>query len=507
MLCMVFFIASCQKKEEKTKKMLKLNFLSGDVLSLDPHNLILNGRGIALGKWLFEGLTRIQPNGEVALAGAEKVDISPCQTRYLFTLRPNYYSDGTPILAHDYEIAWKKALSPDSKCGRTHLFYPIKNAEKAKKGEISLEHVGIQALDDKTLLVELNRPTPYFLNLLSFPLFVPFKEKEGEVFGSGPYMVAQWQKDACLTLKLNPFFWDHDHMHIKNVKISMIKDEMTAFYLYEKGEIDWIGDPFSPLPSDTLASEIAKGSLSKQPIIRPLWIYLNTEVFPLSSPLIRHALSSVINRRLIAEHIFIGTDALFTPLPKCFSSEASDPNDDDLAKGQKLFQEGLKELGLTKETFPPITLSCCHLNKHKKLGEYLREKWRTAFGIKVHLKIQEWNTFYSDLQRGNYQIGGCLTSSEYEDPLALLERLAYANNFSQWNHLHYRTLINQIKEEGNLELRSQFIQQAETILKEEMPMIWMTNQSLHYSHCPDLKGVCFDHTGVPDLRWAYFEEK
>ena len=100
--------------------------------SLEPHDLALDTTGASLGKWLFEGLTRLNLNGEYALAGAEKLDISPCQTRYIFTLRSNYYSDGTLVTAHDYERCWKKAIAPDSK-GRGHHFSQFRLPKQRNK--------------------------------------------------------------------------------------------------------------------------------------------------------------------------------------------------------------------------------------------------------------------------------------------------------------------------------------------------------------------------------------
>ncbi len=122
-------------------------------------------------KALFEGLTRINPEGVSELAGAEHVEISPCQTIYTFTLRPMLWSNGEKVTAFHFEESWKRALSPKSDCLRSDLFYPIKNAKKVKKGELPLSELGIHALDSQTFVVELEHPTPYFLNLISTLFF------------------------------------------------------------------------------------------------------------------------------------------------------------------------------------------------------------------------------------------------------------------------------------------------------------------------------------------------
>ena len=248
-----------QKSEITDSKALRLNFIAGDLPSLDPQALSRDMRGIGLGKWLFEGLTRLDPNGKYELAGAEDVEISPCRMKYTFKLRPNFYSNGDRVTAADYERSWKEALAPDSTCVKSYLFYFIKNAEKAKQGKVSVDEIGVKAIDDHTLFIELEHPTSCLFNLLSLCLFSPFKMDKENVLFNGPYKVVERSKDSHLKLGKNPFFWDHSHIAIDEVHISMIQDGMTALALYQKGELDWIGDPFSYLSSDVVSAEVAKG--------------------------------------------------------------------------------------------------------------------------------------------------------------------------------------------------------------------------------------------------------
>lgn len=494
-----------QGVKENQKQVLKLNFVLGDVSSLNPHDLATGARGLALGKWLFEGLTRLNLHGEYELAGAQEVNISPCQTRYVFTLRSNHYSNGTPVVAQDYERSWKAAITSGT-CAKAHLFYCIKNAEKAKKGQISMDSIGVKALDSKTLIVDLEHPTSYFLSLVSNPLFAPFDVKDNLIAFSGPYQLAEWKKNDTLTLEVNPFFWDQRQIHIKKIKIFTVKDSTTAFSLYQKGTIDWIGDPFSWLPPEILSSEISEGRLFKSSnIIYPFWVHLNTEYFPLSSALIRRALSCVIDRNQVAKHISIGDDPLFNPLPTGEPVADLTNEGSEIAKGKILFEKGLKELHLTKEKFPTLRISSCSLSGHKKIAEYLQQRWASIFDIQVELDIQEWGTFLGNLKNGDYQIGGYFVSADYDDLLACFELLSSGTNLSMWKDAQYRATINQIRKESTPSLRAALFKKAEEILRKEMPIIWITNRSHYHSYPSNLKGLCFDQRGTPDLRWAYFE--
>ena len=479
--------------ETPSKNLLRLNLLTGDIPSLHPHTLPQK-RSQCLGRCLFEGLTRLSPSGKYELAGAIDFTRSDCQTRYVFTLRPMTYSDGTQVTAHDYEAKWKQALHPQSPCARAHLFYLIKNAEKAKKGLIGLDAIGVKALDDSHLQVELNHPAPYFFELLALPLFAPFKQEGNDLLGSGPYVISSRQRNNFLILEANPLFWDAHRIEIKQIILSMIPNAMTALDLYKKGMLDWIGDPFSPLPEEVLSQE---DNWEKNDVLQPFWIHLNTKHFPLSSSLIRRALNLAIERHLVTQHIYTGCKPMKTALPNqfsCLSASSSAP-----ANANQLFDEGLKQLGFTRKTFPTLTLGCCSVARHKRLAEYLKERWEQVFGITIHIQVQEWNTFYRNLNEGEYEIGGCFKHSEYTDPLALLSWLGSSNNFPQWSHPQYNDLIEQIKHETNKSKRQAFIREAELILEKEMPVIGVFSLCQFYKHNPALNHVVFASSGMPQL--------
>ena len=110
---------------------------------------------------LFEGLVKRYPDGSIKLAQAESYKVSDDQLTYTFTLRDTVWSNNTPVTAYDFEQTWKDVLKPDFPSVNAQLFSPIKNAEAAKKGLVSLDKVGIHASDAKTLIITLEKPTSY----------------------------------------------------------------------------------------------------------------------------------------------------------------------------------------------------------------------------------------------------------------------------------------------------------------------------------------------------------
>ncbi|MFZ0565169.1 MAG: peptide ABC transporter substrate-binding protein [Chlamydiales bacterium] len=495
--------SSSHKHNTKT---LRLNFGGGDVPSLHPHHLQSDVWGRALSKLLFEGLTRINQKGDPELTGANSVAISSDGTHYTFLLREQKWSDGSNVTASHYEHAWKAALSPTSDSAWSHLLYVIKGAKEAKLNQCPLEEVNVRALDEKTLEVQLEYPAPYFLELLSHPIFMPVKDLKDPICFNGPFVIDSWEKEYCLHLKANSNFWNREAITLEAIDISMLKDPSTAFTLYEKGDIDWIGAPISTLTHEDSEYLMKKQKLHLHEVNRPFWIFFNTEKSPFTSASIRQAFSLAFDRSLV-ESIFIGGKPLHTPLPKSLSlSRISFDFNEHLAK--QSFQKGLEELQLNKASFPPIILSHFNAASHKRLMELLKESWENTLGIKVQLVGLDWHSFLDSLKKGNFQIGGCIVSSLVNDPIELLERFEgnAIYNFSNWDCPSYTEKIMQARESLKSDSRRQFLREAEEILAEEVPFLSITDNPHAYSARKNLKGFIFDNAGSIDMAYSYFED-
>lgn len=507
---------SCQHKKNKIEDKVKtqtlfLNLQLGDLPSLHPFQLQGPMRGYSVGKFLYEGLMRLNQNQELELAEAETVAISPCKTQYTFKLRSNSWSDGTEVSAYDYEKAWKWALNPASDCPRADLLYVIKNGEEAKKGTIPLDQVGVHAIDKHTLFVELQFPAPYFLGLLSQPIFSPIHPKEIDsepIIFNGPFVIDIWKKSDCLLLKPNPHFWDSSRVRLKAIHISVVQDSNTALQLFEKKQLDWIGDPITIIPNEALSVLQQKYNLQQRNTIRPFWIYLNTGYSLLQSPSIRKALSLSIDQEQIAKHIFITADPLNQALHPSMSSVSSFPKKDS-QNCNKLFKEGLEELGLSSSNIPELTISYFEMVPLKQLAEYLKEIWENTFGLSIKLEGGEWNTFYSRLQRGAFHIGGCYLTPYFDDPIEPLSRIAPNSpaNHSHWNHAGYQEKLNSARNAHSEAARKKALGEAEIILFHETPIIPVVNRRATFVHHPYLKGYVMNYSGCVDFSFAYFDKK
>ncbi len=130
------------------------------------------------------------------------------------------------------------------------MLYPIKNAQQIREGSCSTDELGAKALDKTTLVVQLKAPTPYFFELVAFPTYYPINhtvdlEHKGQLVSNGPFQLKYWTPKVALRMEKSPTYWDNKAVRLNTIVFSVITDSNTESCLYEKGELDWLGQPTS----------------------------------------------------------------------------------------------------------------------------------------------------------------------------------------------------------------------------------------------------------------------
>ncbi len=183
---------------------------------------------------LFEGLARNDPVTAAAIPGlAERWEISPDGRAYTFHLRDKLsWAPGHRITADDVVYSWRRVLDPRTASEYAGQLFYVNNAEDYNSGKIAdPDLVGVHALDDRTVRVELNSPTAFFLDLCAFQTLsvVPryFIEKYGENWmreptmpTSGPYLLQSWRLNDKIRLRKNPWYWDAVNTEVGHPRFS-----------------------------------------------------------------------------------------------------------------------------------------------------------------------------------------------------------------------------------------------------------------------------------------------
>ncbi|MGN7470956.1 peptide ABC transporter substrate-binding protein [Brevibacillus sp. SAFN-007a] len=464
----------------------------------------------------FDGLTRIGKDGKPHESVAEKIDISEDGLTYTFHLRDSKWSNGDPVTAKDFEYAWKRALDP--KFGSTYAYqlYYLKNAEEYNTGKAKAEEVGVKATDDKTLVVTLKNPTPFFLELTAFYTYFPVNQKvvesaanwAGEAkthVGNGPFKIETWEHKSKLVLAKNENYWDKDAVKLDKIDFSMIEDENTELSMFENGELDWAGAPTSALPTDAIPALKESGKMQTRAIAGTYLYKFNTEQPPFNNAKIRKAFAYAIDRKTIIDNVTQANQEPAMGLVPPTMAVAAGPyfKDGDVETAKRLLEEGMKEEGITK--LPPLTLSYNTSEGHKKIAEAIQDQWKKALGVEVKLENKEWKVFLDDLHQGKFQIARSSWTGDYNDPYTFLDLFKLkkgSNNDTNWENPKYQELLNQSALEKDPEKRKQILAKAEALLMDEMPAAPIYFYTHSYVKSDKVQGVVLDGLGFVDWKWA-----
>lgn len=468
----------------------------------------------------FDGLTRLDKDAKPIKSVASDVKVSDDQKTYTFTIRESKWSNGDPVTAQDFEYAWKRALDPKTASNYAYQLYYIKNGEKANKGEVGLDQVGVKALDDKTLQVELENPTPFFLELTAFYTYYPVDKKIVEAnpkwaaeasthVGNGPFKMETWDHKNKIVLTKNENYWDKDTVKLDRLELAMIEDENTELSMFENGELDWAGAPLSSLPLDAVQSLKDSGKFKSYMTVSTFFFKMNTEKKPFDNEKIRKAFSYAINRKEITDAVLQqGQIPATSFVPPTMALNADGYfKDNDVETAKKLLAEGMKEEGISK--LPPITFSYNNKGENAKIAEAVQDQWRKALGVEVKLEAKEWKVYIEDLHQGNYQIGRMSWLGDFNDPVNFLEIFKDkngGNNDTRWEDAKYKDLLNQSAKETDQTKRKELMRQAEQILMDQMPMTPIYFRTESYVQNDKVKDVALDPLGNIDFKWASIEQ-
>lgn len=519
-LTLTALLTSCQTKKRTyhpSKQELRLN-LHSEPPTLDPRKAV-DTVSVNVVKLCFEGLTRMSKGTQVELALAQAVDISPDQRVYTFTLRDALWSDGHEVTAYDFEKSWKKMLDPTFPCPFGIELYRIKNGRRAKENLCALDEVGIQAIDAKTLRVELEHPVPYFLSALATHLFYPTPShvveqsenwiKENYV-SNGPFRLTEWKHYESISVVKNENYWDKEAVKLEKIHLLMVEDLSTELAMYENHEIDWAGFPFTTISEDALPTLSREGKIERVELAGTYYYLFNTQRFPLNNVHIRRALALAINRQNIVDHVTLAgqTPAMALVPPLLWDHRESYFKDDDSEEAKRLFALGLEELKISREDLPPFTISYNTYSGHHKIAQTIQQCWKQTFGIPVKLENKEWKVFLDELNSRDFFIARMGSLASIKDPTAFLDHYRYpedSNNFPRWTNAQFSDLLDRADLALDNEERMLLLERAQEILIEEMPLIPLYFYTGSFLKRPYVKGVQFSEIHDVDFKCAYVE--
>jgi oligopeptide transport system substrate-binding protein len=471
-------------------------FINGaECQSLDPAVITGQHEG-RIASTLFEGLAARTAEGEVEPGTASSWDVSPDGLTYTFHIRPEAkWSNGDPVTAQDYAGSWHRILEPATAAPYAYILDFIKNAEPYRNGKLTdFSQVGIKVLDDRTLQVTLNAPTPFFPELTSFTTYLPVHLPTVEKFGdrwimpenivvNGPYRLKAWKINNRIELEKNPRYWRAGTVAFNRVDALAVSKANTALNLYLTGQADLILD--KGLVPATLI-----GELKKQPdfhtfsFLANYFYRFNVTRPPFNDVRVRKAFSAAINRQEIVERITRAGEApatTFVPpgLPGYPSLEGVGFDPDQAKKW-------LAEAGYPDgKGFPRIALLYNKTDLNEQVATEIQDMWDRTLGVKVELRNQEWATYLTSLDELDYDVARSSWVGDYRDANTFLDCFITGggNNRTGWSDPKYDALIKAAGLEPNPATRLTLLSQAEQILVQQQcpiaPIYFLTGIMLY----------------------------
>jgi oligopeptide transport system substrate-binding protein len=456
----------------------------------------------------FEGLVKYAPDGSVVPALAEKWEISPDGLTYTFHLRADAkWSDGKPVTAGDFVYAWKRVLTASAGAKNAPVLYAIAGAEEFYNDPKS-DKLAISAPDDATLTFTLKAPLSYMMQLLPFQVFDPVRADVVEAnpegwtrdpktfIGTGPFRVTEFNFGKSTVLEKNPNYYNAANVSLDKLTFRLVPDPATALAAYEAGDVDGIeAVPGPELPR--LASEEGKGFMVV-PALGHTYAFFNPAKAPLDNVKVRKALAEAIDRENLIDFVMQSADLPATGLvPPGMNVAGEDfrdgTSDFGLATTAKIedAQKLLAEAGFPDgKGFPETVFVTYSSPPIEKVLEAIQQMWKQNLNIDVKIQSSEWQVYYPEVQKTQYQIAQMGWGADYPHPMTFLENFTSAspNNLAKWSNPDYDALIEAAKVNQDPKASLDEMRKAEAILMEDMVILPMYYRSNYMMMKPSVEG-------------------
>ena len=444
---------------------------------------------------LIEGLIAYHPTDDTAIEPgmAERFETNNAGNVYTFHLRDAQWTNGDPVTAHDFDYSYRRILNPALAGEYVNMLFVIKNAKdyyESQGGENPLpwEEVGVKALNDNTLEITLVAPMSYFPSMLKhyswFPVNPRVIEAHGGMtarngqwyqpenhVGNGPFRLKNWTTNRILEVEKNPTYWDAKTVQLNSIRYFPIESQDSENRLFNAGGVHKTNE--IPL------HKIERYKAENPEVIR-IDPYLGTYFYrvnvsrndELADKRVRRALTLSIDRKSLVENVIRGGQIpahYFVPQGiKGYSSQDYFKYDPEEAR--RLLAEAGYPNG---EGFPHFEIQYNTSEQHKTIAETIQQMWKETLGINIGIYNQEWKVYLDAQSNLDYDISRAGWIGDYVDPYTFLEMFTTGNgnNDTGWSNPAYDKLIYGAPLAGDTERRYTMLNDAETILMDELPII------------------------------------
>ncbi len=490
-LAIVLAVAGCRRAMDRAE----LVFINGaEPELLDPVYSTAQATGRVIYA-LLEGLTAFDSHGKPQPGVAERWDISPDGLRYTFHLRHDAkWSNGDPVTAHDFAYSWRRTLLPESAAEYSYQLHYIRGARPFNEGKTKdFATVGVRVPDDFTLEVDLENPTPFFLDLCAFATLVPvhratvekhadWSSNPAHYVGNGPFVLKEWRLFDRVRLVKSPTYWNADAVKMNSIDVLPVGRPMAAFNLYSTGVADLMMDK-NITPTPLIDALKQRPDFHAAPFLGNYFIRFNCkadrkvsgQLNPFADARVRRAFSLAIDRKLIAEKITRAGEvpawSFVPPGAGQHNYQPPEPADASWKEGRpnaELARKLLADAGFPGGKGFPIFYYLYRADNDvdQDIAVELQAMFQEVLGVGMQLARQEWTVYLNSQSKLDYDLCRSSWVGDYNDPNTFMDMFVTGggNNRTGWSSKTYDDAIAAAAREPDVAKRDEIFRGAERIL-------------------------------------------
>ena len=444
---------------------------------------------------MYENLVTLDDDDNTVPGAAESWDYDEDTLTYTFHLRKDgVWTNGDPVTAKDFEFAWSQALNPDVASDYAYFLYFIKNAEKYFNGEVTWDEVGVKVVDDYTLEVTMEQPTPYALFLFSFGTLAPINQRFYEAVGAdlysteaqyfctnGPFALTEWSHNDKIVMQKNDAWHGAADVEVEEIDWKIITDANAALSSFLAGDLDMVGLGTGELIKQATA---AGATIQSYTDGTAFYIYFNNNDQYLSNVNLRRALFNAIDEQKEIDTVWQNDNEPMTSFTApgvsatdgtSFAGKVGElyaPSRDQ-EKAKEYLATALSELGCTvDELSAHLSIDCGDSATSIAEASFYQEQWRQVLGIEVTVNSMITKQGSQNRKTGNYVMSITGWGPDYNDPNTFLDLWVTdgGNNQTGFSNERYDELIDLAAKETDLEKRESYFIECEQIIADQFPI-------------------------------------
>jgi len=437
---------------------------------------------------LYEGLTAEGRNGQIVPGAAESWTVDGTGTVYTFLLRPKAkWSDGDPTVATEFVQGLRRAVDPQTASGSSALLAVIKGASDIIAGRKKVTDLGVTAIGESSVRIELEHPAPFVLEILSQPIAAPEHihanpeiptpgSAEQTKVSNGAYTLTRRISGSLIELARNPNYWNASNVLIERVRYVNAESEATETREYVAGQVDMTST--IPAPDLDRITKDYGAEIQTAPILGTLYLALDVSEPPLRDNRdLRQALSMAVDRDLISEHVTLGVTPAYTFVAKGITGYTPPaytwsewPRDRQLAYARALFTHS----GYSEKNPLHLTLYFNSGESIQRIMIAIAASWKKNLGVVTDLVSDEFRVFLTGRKdHKRWDVARLGWYADYNDPASFLEVFSRTNSQNDPGYMssEFNSLIDAARIEPNPDRRILLLRRSEEVLLNDYPII------------------------------------